>query len=157
HPCAVLLAADQLERDGASLIGGQPLLGERHQFAVDPGPEDIARLDVQVGGAALHGGLDDLFHAPSGSSGGRGASRAAAPGTPCAPAPRARARTPGAGPWPRRRPAPARRAPDPAANSGPARGSAPGSGSCCPPAPACNRDRPTSRLRTDSVLLTHTP
>ena len=97
-PGAVLVAADELEGDGPRLIGGQPLLGEGHQLAVDPGPENIARLDVQVGGAALDRRLDDLFHAPSGPSGGRRASHASGPGTPCVPAPRAWSRRPGGGP-----------------------------------------------------------
>ena len=35
------------------------------QLAVDPGAEDVARLDVQVGRAALDRRLDDLFHGRS--------------------------------------------------------------------------------------------
>ena len=55
-------AADQLEGDGTSLVGRQPLLGQRHQLPVDPGPEHVTGLDVKVRRPALDGRLDDLFH-----------------------------------------------------------------------------------------------
>jgi hypothetical protein len=59
---AVLFAADELEGDGPGLIRCQALLGQCHQLAVDPGPENVTGLDVQVGGAAFDCRLDDLLH-----------------------------------------------------------------------------------------------
>src|SRR5207245_11756488 len=39
------------------------LLREGHQLAVDARPKHVAGLDVQVGGAAVDRGLDDLLDA----------------------------------------------------------------------------------------------
>src|SRR5712664_2312498 len=43
-------------------MGREPLLGQRDQLAVDARPEDVPGLDVQVGGPAIYGGLDELCH-----------------------------------------------------------------------------------------------
>jgi len=60
-PGPIFLTAHQFQRDRLGLVRGQPLLGERDQFAIDPGTKNIARLDVQVGGPTLYRSLDDLF------------------------------------------------------------------------------------------------
>ena len=62
RPRSLVVSRHQLERDGPGLVGREPLLGERHQLAVDARAEHVARLDVQVGRAPLDRRLDDFFH-----------------------------------------------------------------------------------------------
>jgi len=43
-----LIGRDESRRDLPGLVGGETLLGERHQLAVDPRTKDVARLDMKV-------------------------------------------------------------------------------------------------------------
>ena len=56
---AIGVGRHQLDRHGPGLVGRKALLGERHQLAIDPGPEQIPRLDVEIRGATVNGRLDD--------------------------------------------------------------------------------------------------
>src|SRR2546425_13021420 len=60
---AVLFVGDELQRDGLGLMGREPLLGQRDQLAVDARPKDVPGLDVQVGGPAIYGSLDEIGRA----------------------------------------------------------------------------------------------
>src|SRR5204863_7406777 len=64
-PRPILVARDEPQRDRLGLFGGEALLGERHELAVDARPENVPGLDVQVGGPAIDSGRDDPFHAVS--------------------------------------------------------------------------------------------
>jgi len=44
----VFVAAHQLECDRLGLVRGKPMLGQRDQFAIDPGAKHIAGFDMQV-------------------------------------------------------------------------------------------------------------
>ena len=45
---AVAVRDDELQRDRARLLGREPLLGERHELAIDAAAEHVTGLDVQV-------------------------------------------------------------------------------------------------------------
>src|SRR5690606_26749471 len=59
---AVTLMRNELLADLLDLIRGEPLLRQRKQLAVDARADEVARLHVDVGGAPLNRGLEDLDH-----------------------------------------------------------------------------------------------
>src|SRR5262249_25260377 len=140
----ILLAADELECDGAGLVWREALLGERHQLAVDAGAKDVSGLDVKVGGSSLDGRLDDLFHVRSLRRARATAIRNPA-GSPSSLVLRASCRPRGAAPWRRRHPGSGPRGPVPPAGRGHGPGSARAWRSCCRRAHACNPGTPTAR------------
>ena len=58
----VVLVRHEVHGDRARLLRRERLLRQRHELAVDARAEHVARLDVQVGRAAIHRRLDDAFH-----------------------------------------------------------------------------------------------
>ena len=61
-PRPIGLVRDDAQRDRLGLVRRQRLLRQRTELAIDPRPEDVPRLDVDVRRATIHRRLDDLLH-----------------------------------------------------------------------------------------------